>query len=47
LRQPVNPWGRSPADPTPPYVGESCYKATIRGGGKEIFCDKWQNFLTL
>jgi hypothetical protein len=37
LRQPVNLWGRSPADPTPPYVGEFFYKATIAGGRKEFF----------
>ncbi|MEX1009726.1 MAG: hypothetical protein WEC72_00130, partial [Chthoniobacterales bacterium] len=43
----VNPWGRSPADPTPPYVGERSYKATIRGGGKGIFCDNIKKFLSV
>ena len=47
LRLPVDSWGRSPADPAPLYVGECCYKATIRGGGKGIFCDNFKKLLSV
>jgi hypothetical protein len=45
LRQPVNPWGRSPADPTPQYVGEQSNNATTWSGVEANFGVSAQKFL--